>query len=296
MKRFLSGTMALLAATALVACEDSGGSPLTPEEPQIALSGTWAASPADVGEFGAITFQADTADISRDMIAEGASIVLGLHPNGTTSGRLLIPANADGVPDFDEDLTGTWTVEDGVVHLDHDADTFLRDMPFQLDGNRLVGDEQFGGVRVRLELERVTAQGDGNVTPGPGGFEIAVDVAVMESFPVQLAGSMTFTNPGSEERTLQTDVCWPLLRAYRPGEDTPVWDQLEEGSCAMLQPRTDVVQPDASIRFQTPVASAADILDDELPDGTYRIAVYFQVMGEGEIEREAGEVELAVPR
>jgi hypothetical protein len=295
MKRFLSGTVALLAAAALAACDDSGNSPLTPEEGFV-VSGTWAASPADGGEFGAITFQADTADISRDMIAEGASLVLGLHPNGTTSGRLLIPANVEGVPDFDEDLTGTWRIEDGAVHLDHDADTFLRDMPFQLDGNRLVGDEQFGGVRVRLELERVTTQGDANVAPGPGGFEIAVDVAVMESFPVQLAGSMTFTNPGSDDRTLQTDVCWPLLRAYRPGEETPVWDQLEEGACAMLQPRTDVVQPNASIRFETPVASAADILDDELPDGTYRITVYFQVMGEGEIEREAGEVELAVPR
>jgi len=291
MQRFLPVTMALLAAAALAACDGSGTSPLTPEE-GLAVSGTWAASPADGGEFGTITFQADTADISRDMIAEGASIVLGLHPDGTTSGRFFIPVNVDGVPDFDADLTGTWSIEDGVVHLDHEADTFLRDMPFELDGDRLVGDEQFGGVRVRLELERVTTQGDGNVAPGPGGFEIAVDVAVMESFPVQLAGSMTFTNPGSEERTLQTDVCWPLLRAYRPGEDTPVWDQLEEGACAMLQPRTDVVEPGASIRFQTPVVSAADILDDELPDGTYIITVYFQVMGEGEIEREAGEVEL----
>jgi hypothetical protein len=283
--------MALLATAALVACDGSGNSPLTPEE-GLAVSGTWAASPADGGESGAITFQADTADISRDMIAEGASIVLGLHPNGTTSGRLLIPANAEGVPDFDVDLTGTWRIEEGAVHLDHDADTFLRDMPFRLDGDRLIGDEQFGGVRVRLELERVTTQGDANITLGPDGFEIAADVAVMESFPVQLAGSMTFTNFESDERTLQTDVCWPLMRAYRPGEGTPVWDQLEEGACAMLQPRTDVVEPGGSIRFETPVASAADILDDELPDGTYRISVYFQVMGEGEIEREAGEVEL----
>ena len=107
---------------------------------------------------------------------------------------------------------------------------------------------------------------------------------------------MTFTNPGSEEQTLQADVCWPLLRAYRLSEETPVWDQLEGGACAMLQARTDVVEPGGSIRFETPVASAADILDDELPDGTYSITVYFQVMGEGEMEREASEVELAVPR
>jgi hypothetical protein len=35
---------------------------------------------------------------------------------------------------------------------------------------------------------------------------------------------------------------------------------------------------------------------DELPDGTYRITVYFRAMGGDEIEFEGGEVELAVPR
>jgi hypothetical protein len=294
MQRSVFGTTALIAAAAFAACDDSG-TPLTPGG-EFAVSGTWAASPAEGGDFGGITFQADTADISRDMIAEGAFLVLGLHPNGETSGRLFIPANVEGVPDLDEDLTGTWRIEDGVVQLDHDADTFLRDLPLAVDGDRLVGDELFGGVRVRLVLERVTPQGGGDVASGPDGFEVAADVAVMESFPVQLAGSMTFTNRATGERTLETDVCWPLLRAYRPGEDVPVWDQVEEGACALFQPRTDVVQPDGSVRFETPVASAADVLDDELPDGTYRITVYFQVMGEGEIELEGGEVELAVPR
>ena len=108
-----------LAATAAVAaaCEHSASVPIGPGD-QLEVAGTWAASPGEGGEFGAILFRADTADVSRDMIAEGASLVLGLHPNGATSGRLFIPANVEGVPDFDEDLTGTWRIEGGEILLD----------------------------------------------------------------------------------------------------------------------------------------------------------------------------------
>ena len=51
-----------------------------------------------------------------------------------------------------------------------------------------------------------------------------------------------------------------------------------------------------SKEFQSPTASASDILDDDLPDGRYRITVYFSTVRGGEIEIEAGEVELAIPR
>lgn len=287
--------VALTVLPALAACEDSTSVPLGPGD-ELALSGTYAASPGESGEFGAIQFRADTADISRDMIAEGASLVLGLHPNGATSGRLFIPANVEGVPDFDVSLEGTWRLEAGEVHLDHDADTFLRDLAFEVEDDGLVADDLVGGVRVRIELERVTAQGAGDPVPGPTGFEVSADLAVMESFPVQLVGGMTFTNESSETLDLLTDVCWPLLRAYRPGEDEPVWDQGEEGACALFTPREDEVDPGRSVRFQSPVASAADILDDELPNGTYEITIYFRAMGGDEIELEAGEVDLAIPR
>lgn len=287
--------VALAAAGLVAACEDSGPTPFGPGG-ELAVSGTYAASPADAGDFGAIRFQADTAGISRDMIAEGASLVLGLHANGATSGRLLIPANVEGVPDFDVDLTGTWRLEDGFVHLDHDADTFLRDLPFEVDENALVADDMVGGVRVRIELERVISQGANDPVPGPEGFEVTGDLAIMESFPVQLIGFMTFTNVSDETRELVTDVCWPLLRAYEPGDDEPVWDQAEEGACALFQPRTDVVEPGESVRFQSPVVSGADILDDDLPDGNYRITVYFNAAGEDEIELDLGEIDLAILR
>ncbi len=284
-----------LAALAAAACEDSNPVPIGPGG-ELEVAGTWAASPGEGGEFGAILFRADTADISRDMIAEGASLVLGLHPNGATSGRIFIPANAEGVPDFDEDLTGTWRIEGGEIHLEHDADTFLRDISFELDDDRLVADDLVGGVRVRLELERVAPGGGGDPVPGPAGFEATGDLAIMESFPVQLAGSMTFENVSAETRTLRTGTCWPLLRAYRPGEDEPVWDQSEEGACNLFAVREDEVAPDGEVRFESPVVSAADILDDELPDGAYEMTIYFHPLESDEIEIGLGEVDLAVPR
>lgn len=284
-----------LAALAAAACEDTSPIPIGPGG-ELEVAGTWAASPADGGEFGAILFRADTADISRDMVAEGASLVIGLHPNGATSGRIFIPANVEGVPDFDEDLTGTWRIEGGQIHLEHDADTFLRDLPFDLEDDRLVADDLVGGVRVRLELERVTPQDAGDPVPGPVGFEVTADLAIMESFPVQLAGSMTFRNETDETLTLLTDTCWPLLRAYQPGEDEPVWDQGEEGACNLFTPREDEVDADEAVRFESPVVSAADVLDDELPDGAYEMTIYFRAMGGEEIEIELGEVDLAIPR
>ena len=285
--------VALIAAGGLAACEDS--SPFGPDD-ELLLSGTYAASPAQAGEFGAIGFEAETGGELRDMIAEGASIVLGLHANGETSGHLFIPADDEGDADVDADLSGTWTLEGGRVHLDHDADTFLRDLAFEIEDGELVADEDVDGARVRIELERVVGDDGGDTVPGPEGFEVSADGAVMESFPVQLIGAMTFTNVSDETRELQTDVCWPLLRAYEPGDDEPVWDQAEEGACALFQPRTDVVEPGESVRFGSPVASAADILDDELPDGNYRITVYFHAMAEGEIEIDLGETDLAIPR
>ena len=50
------------------------------------------------------------------------------------------------------------------------------------------------------------------------------------------------------------------------------------------------------MRFESPVVSAADILDEELPDGTYEMTIYFRAMGGEEIEIELGGVDLAIPR
>lgn len=146
--------LTVLLAT-LAACSDDGPSGLDGRiDP--ALVGAYAAGASETGEFGAIVFTADTASISRDLIAEGGSIRLELRADGTTAGRLFVPDPAvpDGSNDFEADLAGTWEVTDDVLSLDQPADTFLRDMPFAVEDDRLTGDERFGGVRVRVVLVR----------------------------------------------------------------------------------------------------------------------------------------------
>ncbi|MFN2565350.1 MAG: hypothetical protein ABR499_10120 [Gemmatimonadaceae bacterium] len=103
-----------------------------------AVAGTYAATQLNTTANGTTT----------DQLAAGASITLTLNPNGTTSGEFIVPG------ELDEDLTGTWTLNGTTVELSHSADTFLRDMPFQVQGNALVGDQTFGGTRVRVRLVR----------------------------------------------------------------------------------------------------------------------------------------------
>ena len=139
--------------------------------------------------------------------------------------------------------------------------------------------------------------------PGPGGPEPAVvtrdgveyraDVLVMESFPVQLSGRVTLTNrSGAAVRLVFPDGCVALLRAYAGA--TRIWDQSEEVGCTMALVEVDLA-PGASREFQTPTSSAYEVLDDEHPDGEYRLAVYLRPQG-GEVEIDAGETQLAVPR
>lgn len=61
----------------------------------------------------------------------GWSIDLTLRNDGTTSGRFFAPGAGEDGEDVDEDLTGTWQLAEYEVTLDHEADTFLRDVTFE---------------------------------------------------------------------------------------------------------------------------------------------------------------------
>jgi hypothetical protein len=141
--RFSRFAVILLAAAA-AACE-SGTAP----DAMPPLAGSYAA----VAGHGAFTVTSAGSGSTTDLIAEGGRIELDLHPNGITSGRLHVPADDDG-GDFDADLIGTWARSGDLVLLSHAADTFLRDMPLAIRGDRLEGDQAFGGSRVRVVLVR----------------------------------------------------------------------------------------------------------------------------------------------
>lgn len=158
----------------------------------------------------------------------------------------------------------------------------------------------------------LAACSDGSTTPGvgpgpPGGTPIGsgsavhegiayeVVLQVMESFPVQIAADVTVTNPGdARTRIVFPDGCVALLRAYDPSAEGPIWDQGQEVACTLALVPVEL-EPGESTSFRTPTASARDVLEDDLPDGTYEFAVYLRPDGET-VEIEAGPVELAIPR
>lgn len=125
------------------------------------------------------------------------------------------------------------------------------------------------------------------------GIEYTATVQVMESFPVQIAATVTVANRTDDRKTVTfADGCVALLRAY-DGE-TRIWDQAEEVACTMATVPVEL-SPGGSEEFRTPTSSAYDVLDDEWPDGEYAIAVYLRPIGD-EVEIDAGTVELAIPR
>jgi hypothetical protein len=58
-------------------------------------------------------------------------------------GRLFVPGADEDGGDLDEDLVGDWSLEGDVVRLQHEADTFLRDIDFFYRDGRLEGVETF---------------------------------------------------------------------------------------------------------------------------------------------------------
>jgi hypothetical protein len=138
------------AALTLAACDDSPTTLDPSSAAMAALAGEYAAS----GSLGAISLTTEEDGETIDWLAAGASVQLRLTADGKTTGRLFIPGGDEDGGDMDEDLAGSWTLESNTVHLDHESDTFIRDMPFRVEGARLVGDESFDGVRVRMELAR----------------------------------------------------------------------------------------------------------------------------------------------
>ena len=136
-----------------------------------------------------------------------------------------------------------------------------------------------------------------NRTPEPAdvsALALEADVRVMESFPVQLRGTLTVRNP--TDRTIRFDVggCPVLLRIYDAGGEI-VRDQGDVAICTMIL-QTVTLEPGATESFETPTISAAEILAEDHPDGTYAVAVYLALVEGGQPEASAGQVELAIPR
>lgn len=107
-----------------------------------------------VGSYSVVTLTTTTEAGTVDRVAEGASLGLQLNADGTVSGELFVPGGAEDGSDFTADMAGTWTLSGSIVRFEQDADSFVRDMDFEADGDRLTGEETFGDVTVRVVLEQ----------------------------------------------------------------------------------------------------------------------------------------------
>jgi len=138
--RWFLGTSVLFAALVAAACGEAD--PGAPTVRQVA------------GSYVAVVFTATSGGQTLDMLALGASLEITLSADGRTAGRLFVPGGDEDGSDFEADLEGTWTLEGDTVRFSHDADTFVRDMPFHVRGGRLEGDRTFGDDRIQVVLAK----------------------------------------------------------------------------------------------------------------------------------------------
>ena len=120
----------LLAVVALVSCRVGDVFVPTPDN----MVGSYTAT------------QLVTADPSTvvNWLEVGGSLTLTLTADGKTSGHLFLPGGAAGGGDVDADMAGTWLLIGRTVQLGQAAQTFVREMNFNADMNRLAGDQYFG--------------------------------------------------------------------------------------------------------------------------------------------------------
>ena len=93
-------------------------------------------------------------EVSGDVLAAGGSLSITLNADGTTSGSVFVPAALNDGEDFTASLAGTFTVVDGSITFTQDADTFVRDITWEVDGTRLRGAGTFSGVTITVVLTR----------------------------------------------------------------------------------------------------------------------------------------------
>lgn len=123
------------------------------------------------------------------------------------------------------------------------------------------------------------------------GLDFSARLDADRATPTRLAGEVRVANRGATPETLVfADGCPVRLRVYeaRGERMAPVWEGPRD--CTVEPVALAIAAGDAAT-LPIPTADAAEILQAELPDGTYRVTVWLAPESRV-IEIEAGEVEL----
>ena len=135
MPRRLIQTLLVGSIPLVAACSDA----LSPET----LAGTYVAT----------TFTL-TGDVAGDVLAAGGGLTITLNADGTTAGSLFVPASLNEGEDFNASMVGTFTMVNETITFTQDADTFVRDLTWTVDGSELRGTGTFSGVTITVILSR----------------------------------------------------------------------------------------------------------------------------------------------
>lgn len=137
--------VALAAVILLAACSDD------PEGPDLTTADLVGEYAAEAGVAGAV-FSTTEAGETVDWLTRGGSLTITLEATNTTEGHLFVPEAEEDGSDFEANLAGTWTLSGDTVRFSHNADTFVRDMPFVYRDGRLEGERTFDETLVRVVL------------------------------------------------------------------------------------------------------------------------------------------------
>lgn len=113
-----------------------------------------------VGDFVATELVATTDEDVIDVLDTGGELRITLESNALTSGRFFAPGGAEDGGDLDADMDGAWTYNPigRTVRFEQSADTFVRDMVFDVVRAGLTvelrGVETFPPTTIRAVLER----------------------------------------------------------------------------------------------------------------------------------------------
>lgn len=86
-----------------------------------------------------------------DVLAAGGFIEVALREDGTASGRVFVPAELADGEENDIEFAGTYTVSGNEVSFQHVEDTFIRDVVWTFEGERLRAETDMLSVVLRKE-------------------------------------------------------------------------------------------------------------------------------------------------
>ena len=104
------------------------------------------------GVYYGVTFETEENGVITDQEKRGATIELLLASEGSSNGRLFIPADTAGGADVDVSLQGSWTLAGNVVTLSQTNDSFLKDITLVFEQTHLTGETVHEGVTYRVVL------------------------------------------------------------------------------------------------------------------------------------------------